>query len=88
MTAVNLLAAALLMAWAVFLAWWALGPFHIRRPRPAATPRRPSYAEGLARMRAALEEAHRETEPGGPTPDLDACREIWPDAPHSPKEWS
>ncbi|MEU0199169.1 MULTISPECIES: hypothetical protein [unclassified Streptomyces] len=88
MTAVNLLAAALLMAWAIFLAWWALGPFRIRRPRPVSRRRRPSYAEGLEQLREAIEEARREMKPGGPSPDLDACRDIWPDAPHSPKEWS
>jgi len=88
MTGVNLLAAALLMVWAIFLTWWALGPFTPGQPRPASRPRRRSYAEGLERLRAALEEARRETEPGAPSPDLDACQEIWPDAPHSPKEWS
>lgn len=89
MTAVNWLAAALFMAWALFLFWY-FGTLHVcRQDRPSLGRRRPSYAEGLERMRAALTEAHRETEPGGTSPDLAACREIWPDAPtRTPKEWS
>ncbi|MFE4647697.1 hypothetical protein [Streptomyces sp. NPDC056707] len=40
-----------------------------------------NYVEGLDRLRAALAEADRETEPGGPSADLIDCWGIWPDAP-------
>lgn len=89
MTPITAVAIGLGLLWLIALTWYAATLRH----RSAAGPRgprcRPSYAEGLERMRAAIAEARRETRPGGPSPDLTQCQEIWPDASkHIPKEWS
>ncbi|MBE4783955.1 MULTISPECIES: hypothetical protein [Streptomyces] len=90
MTPVTAVAIGLCALWLIALTGY-IASFR-RSSRTAAVhgPRlRPSYAEGLERMRAAVAGAHRETQPGAPSSDLTQCQEIWPDASkHTPKEWS
>jgi hypothetical protein len=87
MTPVTAVAIGLCFLWLFALTWHAAT---LRRTTGPRGPRcRPSYAEGLERMRAAVADARRETQPGAPSPDLTRCREIWPGASkHTPKEWS
>ncbi|MCL6734423.1 hypothetical protein [Streptomyces neyagawaensis] len=90
MTPVTAVAIGLLLLWRIALTWYAASLRRTRRSAGARGPRwHPSYAQGLERMRAAVTDARRETQPGGPSPDLTRCQEIWPDASkHTPKEWS
>lgn len=90
MTPVTAVAIGLCLLWLIALASYAATLRRSRRTAGAHGPcRRPSYAEGLERLRSAIADARRETQPGAPSPDLTRCQEIWPDASkHTPKEWS
>ncbi|MDT0567873.1 hypothetical protein RM704_10395 [Streptomyces sp. DSM 3412] len=89
MTPVNAVAIGLSVLWLIALTSYAATLRSPRRgPGVHGPPGRPSYAEGLERLRTAIAAARRETQPGAPSPDLSRCQEIWPDAPkHTPKEW-
>ncbi|MFI0530273.1 hypothetical protein ACH3XX_09515 [Streptomyces scabiei] len=90
MTPVTAVAFGLCVLWVIAMAGYITSSVRDRRSAAVHGPRRRrSYVEGLERMRAAVADARRETEPGGPSPDLTRCREIWPDASkRTPKEWS
>lgn len=90
MTPVTAVAIGLCGLLLIALTWHIASSRRTRRAAGVHGPRlRPSYAEGLERLRKAIAGAHRETQPGGPSPDLTRCQEIWPDASkHTPKEWS
>jgi hypothetical protein len=86
----SLVVAGLFVAWALSLAWDMGRLRGLRECRRTHGPRLdPALADGLAQIQAALDEPYRETAPGGPSQDLDICRDLWPDASkHLPKEWS
>lgn len=68
------------IGWVIVLVWY-VGTLRHRPKTPTPRRTRPPYAESLERLSAAVAGAHRETEPGAPSPDLAKCWEIWPDAP-------
>ncbi|MGW7085050.1 hypothetical protein ACWGH2_16380 [Streptomyces sp. NPDC054871] len=84
MSATSGLLLGLAAVWSIALAWY-FGTLHhtvhcsLRTLMPQASPPRD---EGLEELRVAVDEARNDTRPGAPGPDLRACREIWPDAPH------
>lgn len=89
MTPVNAVGIGLCVLWLIALTSYIASSRRSRRTAGVYGPRRrPSYAEGLERLRTAIAGAHRETQPGAPSTDLTRCQEIWPDASkHTPKEW-